>query len=71
MKTSEYKSYDELPLFLNAEAVAKVLGVSPSSGYELMHEADFPVLKVGSRMVVPKEKFVEWVELHTSGGGSQ
>jgi len=71
MKTSEYKSYDELPLFLNAELVAKVLGVSPSSGYELMHEADFPVLKVGCRMVVPKEKFVEWVELHTSGGGSQ
>ena len=54
MKTYEYKSYDELPLFLNAETVAKVLGVSPSSGYELMHEADFPVLKVGNRMVVPK-----------------
>ena len=69
MKTSSYKSYDELPLFLNAELVAKVLGVSPSSGYELMHEPDFPVLKVGSRMVVPKEKFVEWVERRTSGGG--
>ena len=69
MKTSSYKSYDELPLFLNAELVAKVLGVSPSSGYELMHEADFPILKVGSRMVVPKEKFVEWVERNTSGGG--
>ena len=37
MKLSEYKSYDELPLFLNAATVAKVLGVSPSSGYELMH----------------------------------
>ncbi len=69
MKESSYKSYNELPLFLNAEMVAKVLGVSPSSGYELMHEADFPVLKVGSRMVVPKEKFVEWVERNTGGGG--
>ena len=69
MKTSEYKSYDDLPLFLNAETVAKVLGVSPSSGYELMHDADFQVLKVGSRMVVPKEKFVGWVERHTTGGG--
>ena len=68
VKISEYKSYDELPLFLNAATVAKVLGVSPSSGYELMHEPDFPVLKVGSRMVVPKEKFVEWVEQHTGGG---
>ncbi len=68
MKVSEYRSYDDLPLFLNASMVAKVLGVSPSSGYELMHEADFPVLKVGSRMVVPKEKFVQWVGEHTRGG---
>ena len=68
MKTSEYKSYDGLPLFLNAETVAKVLGVAPSSAYELLHEADFPVLKVGNRMVVPKEKFAEWVERHTGGG---
>lgn len=67
MKLSEYNSYDDLPLFLNASTVAKVLGVSPSSGYELMHEADFPVLKVGSRMVVPKEKFIQWVEQHTGG----
>ena len=67
MKLSEYKSYDDLPLFLNASTVAKVLGVSPSSGYELMHEADFPVPKVGSRMVVPKEKFIQWVEQHAGG----
>ena len=46
----------------------KVLGVSPSSGYELMHEPSFPVLRVGSRMVVPKEKFIQWVERNTSGG---
>lgn len=69
MKQSVYKSYDELPLFLNSELVAKVLGVSPSSGYELMHQPDFPVLRVGSRMVVPKEKFVQWVEEHTGGAG--
>lgn len=68
MKESAYKDYDELPLFLNAATVAKALGVSPSSGYELMHEPDFPVLKIGNRLVVPKEKFVEWVSQHTQGG---
>ena len=67
MKKSNYKCYDELPLFLNAETVAQVLGVSPSSGYELMHEPGFPVLRVGSRMVVPKEQFIQWVESHTGG----
>lgn len=62
MKESAYKSYDELPLFLNAELVAKTLGVSPSTSYELMHEKDFPALRVGSRIVVPKDKFIAWVE---------
>ena len=67
MKESVYKSYDELPLFLNSELVAKVLGVSLSSGYELMHQPDFPVLRVGSCMVVPKEKYIQWMEEHTGG----
>lgn len=69
MKESVYKSYDELPLFLNAKIVAQVLGIAPSSAYELMHESNFPVLKVGSRMVVSKEKFIQWVEQNTGGGG--
>ena len=67
MKESIYKSYDELPLFLNADMVAKALGVSPSSGYELMHEKDFPTLKIGSRIVVPKESFIRWVEQNAGG----
>ena len=67
MKESVYKSYDELPLFLNSELVAKVLGVSLSSGYELMHQPGFPVLRVGSRMVVPKEKFIQWAEEQSGG----
>ena len=60
MKESGYKSYEDLPLFLNAATVAKLLGVSQSSCYELMHEPGFPVLKIGSRMVVPKEQFTRW-----------
>lgn len=61
MKLSEYKSYDDLPLFLNAAMVAKVLGVSPSSSYELMHEPDFPVLKVGNNLytILPTQRAVD------------
>ena len=68
MTISTYHSYDELPLFLNAELVAKVLGISISSTYELMHEASFPALRVGSRIVVPKGNFIEWVRRGTKGG---
>ena len=65
MQESTFTNYDQLPLFLNAEMVAKVLGVSPSSGYELLHEDGFPVLRVG--IVVPKEKFRRWVDAQTGG----
>ena len=67
MKKSIYKNYDELPLFLNAKILAEVLGVAPSSAYELMHEKGFPVLKVGNRLLVEKSKFKEWVERNTGG----
>lgn len=57
MKVSVYKNYNE----------AKVLGMSPPSGYELMHEPDCLVLHVGSCMVVPKEKFIQWAEEYAGG----
>lgn len=65
MKESVYKSYDDLPLFLNTETIAKLLGISISSSYELMHEKNFPSLKIGSRLLVSKEKFSEWIDKKT------
>ena len=67
MKLSVYKSYDDLPLFLNAKMVAQVLGVSISTAYELLNDPGFPTLRVGSRMVVPKEKFIQWAEGQSGG----
>ena len=68
LNTSSIKNFDELPLFLNAQLVSRALGVSPSSAYELLHEKDFPSLRIGSRIVVPKESFIQWVNEHTGGG---
>ena len=65
MKESIYKSYDELPLFLNAEIVRQVLGISISSAYELMKEKGFPSVRIGSRLIVPKDKFAAWVDKQT------
>lgn len=69
MKKSIYTSYEELPLFLNADTVAKMLGIAISSAYELMQEKDFPTFKVGNRKLVEKEKFRQWIESQL--GGSQ
>ena len=39
MKRSDYTDYDQLPLFLNAEMAAKLLGISLSSAYEQIGRA--------------------------------
>ena len=66
MKQTVYKSYDELPLMLSVPEVAAVLGISRAGAYELVRSDSFPALKIGSRIVVPKEKFIEWVDEKTS-----
>ena len=67
MKQTVYKSYDELPLMLSVPEVAAVLGISRAGAYELVRSEGFPTLKIGSRIVVPKEKFIEWVNAQTLG----
>lgn len=68
MKQMTYKSYDELPLMLSVPGVAAVLGISRAGAYELVRSEGFPALKIGSRIVVPKEKFIGWIGTQTAGG---
>ena len=68
MIKSNYKSYDELPLMLSVKILADVLGVSISSAYELTREEGFPAVNVGKRIVIPKDKFKQWLEENTNGG---
>ena len=66
MKQTVYKSYDELPLMLSVPEVAAVLGISRAGAYELVRSDGFPALKIGSRIVVPKDKLIAWVDIKTS-----
>ena len=66
MKQTVYKSYSELPLMLSVPEVAAVLGISRAGAYELVKGNDFPALKIGSRIVVPKDKLIAWVDEKTS-----
>ena len=68
MKEVTYKSYDELPLTLSVPEVAAVLGISRAGAYELARSKGFPSLSIGSRIVVPKDKFIAWIETQCTGG---
>lgn len=61
-KRTVYKSWEELPIMLNAAQVALVLGVSRAHSYQVFHSAGFPVINIGKRMLVSKEKLKEWIE---------
>ena len=65
MKHSTYTSYDDLPLMLSVAEVAAVLGISRAGAYELARSSGFPALKIGSRIVVPKDKFLAWIDANS------
>ena len=56
MKHSTYTSYDDLPL---------MLGISRAGAYELVRSSGFPAPKIGSRIVVPKDKFLAWIDANS------
>ena len=65
MNECSYKNYDELPLMLNVIQVAAVLGISRAGAYELVRSEGFPALKIGSRIVVPKDKLRAWIDANS------
>ncbi len=56
-----YRTIDELPLMLSVPQVASVLNISRTSAYELAHCENFPAMLIGSRIIVPKDRLVNWI----------
>jgi len=56
MNKPTYKSCDELPLTLSALNMAAVLGIS-RAGWSTA-KAGFPALNIGSRILIPRDKFL-------------
>ncbi len=62
MKERKYTSYDALPVMLTVPEVGEVLGISRAAAYELVRSQGFPKLKIGSRILIPKDKFLLWID---------
>ena len=71
MKKSMIKNYDELPMFINANLLAELFGVSRASAYELMRERNFPSFRIGKRILVSRENLIAWVESCSEKGGAR
>ena len=62
----QYRSVEELPLFLNADQIAGYLGISRAAVYTILHTEGFPTVMVGKRMIVEKDKLLKWIEDNTA-----
>ena len=65
MDEIRFKSFDDLPLTLTVMEVAEALRISRAGAYDLVRTEGFPALKIGSRIVIPKEKFIQWMDENT------
>ena len=60
-------NYENLPAVLNANQLAKTLGISRAGAYQLLNSEMFPTLRIGKRLLVPRDKLVGWIEKNTGG----
>ena len=65
MRETKFKNYMDLPLMLSVPEVGEVLGISRAGAYELVRSKGFPKVKIGNRIVVPKDRFIQWIEDQT------
>ena len=61
-------NYENLPAVLNANQLAAALGISRAGAYRLLNTGRFPTLRIGKRLLVPKDKLIDWIEQNTGGG---
>lgn len=50
---------------LTVEDGPHVLGIVVAHAYEVSHRKDFPTITLNSRIIVPRNKFMEWIDEQT------
>ena len=54
-----------MPLCYKVGEVAKIMQISRSKAYELVHSEGFPRLMIGKRILIPADLFQAWLEENT------
>jgi excisionase family DNA binding protein len=49
-------------LTMTVEEAAAYLGISRNSAYEAVRRGEIPSKRIGGRIVVPRQRFLEWLE---------
>lgn len=50
---------------MSVHELADQLGISLPKAYALVKEKDFPVVRIGTRILIPVDAFKEWLVIHS------
>lgn len=51
------------------EEARQYMGVGRTTMYELVRRADFPTVRIGKRIIIPKESLDRWLETQANKEG--
>lgn len=52
-------------LTMNVADLQQALGIGRAQAYELVNRADFPTIRLGRKIIIPKDGFMRWLERQT------
>ena len=50
---------------MSVQELSARMGISLPKAYELTKELDFPVVRIGTRILIPVDAFREWLVIHS------
>lgn len=48
-------------LAINVKEMAKMLGISAKTAYDLVKTPGFPIIRIGKRQIIPTEALKKWM----------
>jgi len=54
--------------FLTARELQEFLGLGQNTVYTLLHRQDFPSIRIGRSILVPKKQLMEWIAAQAAKG---
>ena len=60
-------NYSDFPALLGINDLLKIFPLSRAGVYNLLNSEGFPVIRIGKRLIIPKQGLIEWLERNTGG----
>ena len=59
--SSNYHSFDELPLTLRVEDLMPILGIGRNTAYELVRSGKIRSIRIGRQLCIPKDAIQDYL----------